>query len=207
MVDHTDTSPFSPEQARAIAAIGAIGAAQSANALSRLIGVEVKVEPPELITAPISEVPKIFGGMSAPSLGILIPFTGDLEGNNVLIFPEEGISELDALLFPDSHAAEGMRESAFAEIGNILAGTFLTVLSRLSSRVLVNQPPVVVRDMAGAIIDGILAEQGAGSSLVLVLVSRLSDSAGRSLVRAATFPDPGGTELLLEAAGRLLSTP
>ena len=127
-----------------------------------------------------------------------------MEGNALLLFPEEGIRELEGMLLGSpGQAGDDLRLSAFAEIGNILTGVLLTVLSSLSEKIVVSLPPILVRDMAGAILDSMLAEAGAWSDEVTTLVFKLTDPEGASLVRSVLIPGSTGIELFLEAAGRL----
>jgi len=192
------------EEKDAITSVLTIGTVQAGRSLSRLTGIDVQISPPEPAVLSIGDVPPLFGGLSTPAIGVLIGFHGDVEGNTLLLFPDEGISEMEGLLFPnDMVPGEDLKESAFAEVGNILSGTMLTVLSSLSERILINLPPMVVHDMAGAIIDTILAEVGASSDSVLALVSRIAKADGSSLASSVLIPDQAGIDLILEAAKRL----
>jgi len=152
----------------------------------------------------LREIPALIGGLEAPAIGVLIPFQGDMEGSALLLFPEKGIRELEEMLFGSSRqAGDDLRLSAFAEIGNILTGTLLTVLSSLSERIVVSLPPLLVQDMAGAILDTILAEVGTRSDEVTTLVFQLTGPEGANLVRSVLIPGSVGIELFLEAAVRL----
>ncbi|UCF88415.1 MAG: chemotaxis protein CheC [bacterium] len=190
------------EQVAAVAEVAAIAAAQAGSALSRLSSIHVRIADPEIVSKKIREIPGLFGGLDAPAMGVLVPFQGDMEGNALLLFPEKGISELEAVLLPSAEE-DDLRRSAFTEVGNILTGTLLTVLSSLSEKVVVSLPPFLVQDMAGAILDSMLAEIGAFSDEVTVLVLELTGPEGGSLVRSVLIPGQAGIELLLEAAGRL----
>jgi len=192
----------------AIKEICSLGAAQAGSALSRLAGVSIAVASPEVITLPLGEVPSLFGGLDAPAVGVLVPYQGDVEGNILLLFQDSGRSELEKLLFPGGSVVNReLVDSAFTETGNILSGAFITVLSRLSESLLITLPPITVKDMAGAILDTILAEIGSHADEVLALVSRLKDRTGGSLVKAVIIPDPGSIGLFLQAAARLRSDP
>lgn len=191
---------------RIIQEICSIGAVQAGKALSKLTGLEINVQTPELLTLSTGEVPSLFGGMNKPARGVMVPFRGDEEGKILLLFSDEGAAELESLLLKGSRpTSEALVDSAFLEMGNILSGAILTVLSRLAERVLINSPPLIVRDMAGAILDTILAELGTRSDDVIALVSRLSDSSGGGLVETVILPDPRGLSLFFEAAARLRS--
>lgn len=202
--DRSTTPLLSREQVAAVGEVAAIAADQAGNALSRLLRIPVRISPPEVASIRLSEIPALFGGLDSTAIGVLVPFQGDMEGNALLLFPEEGIRELEGMLLGSpGQAGDDLRLSAFAEIGNILTGVLLTVLSSLSEKIVVSLPPILVRDMAGAILDSMLAEAGAWSDEVTTLVFKLTDPEGASLVRSVLIPGSTGIELFLEAAGRL----
>ncbi len=202
--DRPTTPLLTRDQVAAVGEVATIAAEQAGSALSRLSNIPVRISAPEVTSVRLSEIPALFGDLSAPAIGVLIPFQGDMEGNALLLFPEEGIRELERMLLGSSgQAGDDLRLSAFAEIGNILTGTLLTVLSSLSERIVVSLPPLLVQDMAGAILDTILAEVGTRSDEVTTLVFQLTDPEGANLVRSVLIPGSAGIELFLEAAVRL----
>lgn len=183
-----------------------IGAVQAGKALTRLTGLDILVEDPDFITMTIGDVPSLFGGMRQPALGVLVPYGGDEEGKILLLLSEEAATELKGLILEGSRQkSEAMVDSAFLEMGNILTGAVLTILARLADRVLVNRPPILVRDMAGAILDSILAELGTLSNVAVALVYRLSHPSGGGLLETVILPDPGSLSLFTDAAERLRS--
>lgn len=198
------TTLLTGEQVAAVEEVAAIAAMQAGKALSRLSNVPIRISTPEIFNLELNEIPDLFGGLDAPAIGVLVPFQGDMEGNALLVFPEKGIKELEEMLFRSGEkAAEDLKLSAFSEIGNILTGTLLTVLSSLSERIVVSLPPFLVQDMAGALLNTILAEVGASSDEVTTLVFKLIDPQGASLVRSVLIPGEAGIELFLEAGARL----
>jgi chemotaxis protein CheC len=202
--DRPTTPLLTREQVAAVREVATIAADQAGSALSRLSKIPVRISSPEVANLRLSEIPALFGGLDAPAIGVLVPFNGDMEGNVLLLFPEEGVRELEGMLLGSpGQAGDELRLSAFSEIGNILTGALLTVLSTLSEKIVVSLPPFLVQDMAGAILDTILAEVGGRSDEVTTLVFKLTDPEGASLVRSVLIPGSAGIELFLEAAGRL----
>jgi chemotaxis protein CheC len=188
----------------AIREIGLIGAGHAATALSRLTGARVDMTVPEVEVRPIAGLPPIFASLEDPALGVLLPYGGDFDGHFLLLFPDEGVRALEEFLLRDPEGATpSMRESAIAETGSILAGSFLTMLSRMTGHILIPTPPLLVKDMAGAILDEVLSEVGTRSDRVLTLDFTLRTREGKPLARAVLIPDPTGLRLLLEAAERL----
>ena len=203
-MDRSTTPLLSGEQVAAVEKVAAIAAMQAGNALSQLSNTPISISTPEVASLKLSEIPNLFGGLETPAIGVLVPFQGDMEGNALLLFPEKGINELEELLFgPNRAAGEELKLSAFSEIGNILTGTLLTVLSSLSEKIVISLPPFLVQDMAGALLNTILAEVGAQSEEVTTLIFKLSDPRGASLVRSILIPGSAGIDLFLEAARRL----
>lgn len=188
----------------AIGRIGSIGAQHAAKALSKLTGINIRLSEPEMKTLSIGEVPELLGGMDAPAMGVLIPFHGDVAGNTLLLYTDDGVRELLNLLFSgDEEISEELSNSAIAETGNILAGALHTVMSRLTERILISLPPITVQDMAGAILDPLLAEAGSYADEVIALVFHLSDEDDTCLVRTVLIPGVECLQLMQEAANRL----
>lgn len=197
-------STLSEKQLEAISQVAAIAAAQAGNALARLSRIPVGITSADVLTLKLHEISSLFGGLSAPAIGVLVPFHGDQEGNALLLFPEAGVGALEDVLLGDGPGRdEELKLSAFAEIGNVLTGNLLTVLSTLSGKLLISLPPFPVQDMAGAILDAVLADVGAATDEATVLVFNLAASTGGNLVRSIFIPGGAGIELLLEAADRL----
>ena len=198
------STTLSEKQLEAIGQVAAIAAVQAGNAMVRLSRLPIGITSSDVLTLKLHEISSLFGGLSTPAIGVLVPFHGDMEGNALLLFPEDGVGVLEEVLLgekPDDD--EDLKLSAFAEIGNILTGNLLTVLSTLSDKVLISLPPFPVQDMAGAILDAVLADIGAATDEATVLVFNLAASTGGNLVRSVFIPGEAGIELLLEAAGRL----
>ena len=197
------STTLSEKQLEAIGQVAAIAAVQAGNALARLSRLSIGITSSDVLTLKLHEISSLFGGLSAPAIGVLVPFHGDMEGNALLLFPEDGVGVLEEVLLGEKPGDEDLKLSAFAEIGNILTGNLLTVLSTLSDKVLISLPPFPVQDMAGAILDAVLADIGAATDEATVLVFNLAASTGGNLVRSVFIPGEAGIELLLEAAGRL----
>ncbi len=202
--DRPTTFLLTGKQVEAVGEVASIAADQAGKAFSRLSKIPVRIGAPEVASIRLREIPTLIGGLDAPAIGVLVPFQGDMEGSALLLFPEKGVRELERMLLGPSRQAGGdLRLSAFAEIANVLNRNLLTVLSSLSERIVVSLEPLIVQDMAGAILDAVLAEVGTWSDKVTTLVFKLTDPEGASLLRSVLIPGSAGIELFLEAADRL----
>lgn len=195
---------FESTELAAIRHIGMIGANHAATALSRLTGARVESSIPEVKVVPFAEVLPLFETVEDPAVGVLLPYGGDIEGHFLQLFPEDGVRTLQEFLLADpAGASPAMRDSAITETASIMTGAFLTILSRLTGHILMSSPPLLVKDMAGAILDELLAEIGTGGDSLITIGTVMREEMGPVLARTLLLPDPAGVRLLLEAAGRL----
>ncbi len=202
--DSFTTPPLSMKQVEAVVQAAAIAALQAGRTLSRLLNFPVSITFSEVAGSRPDDIQALLGGLEVPAIGVFVPFRGDLEGNTLLLFPEEGVLKLARILSGvPALQKDDLPLSTLTEIGNILTGKLLTVLSNISERVIVNLPPLLVKDMAGAILDSILAEAGTWSNEVTTLVLELADSGGIVITNSILIPGSSGLELFLDAADRL----
>ena len=181
-----------------------IGMGHAATALSQLIGQTVNLKVPKVTLANLDQVPDIIGGAEQVVVGIYMRVYGDVRGNILLIFPRESAQNLNALLTGQPGSSDlilsEMHASALKEVGNILAGAYLSAMGSLLDLSLIPSVPSLAFDMAGAIVDYILAELGQESDVTLVVETEFF---GRgTLIRGHFFllPDPNSLKLILEAS-------
>lgn len=206
--ERSRSSDLTEGQIRTLHAIADLITIQSRSALSRFSNLAVHVRASNVSSLRLESIPQLLGGLNSLALGVHVPFHGDHDGNVLLLFPEDGVVELEKnLLGSRASGNRELRDSVFLEIGNILTGTILNVLASMTEKVLISSPPLLVYDMAGAILDTLLADVGSTSDEALVFVFQLADMKGDSLVRSVFIPGTAGIKLLLEAAGRLGKVP
>ena len=198
---------INPDQLDALREISNIGMGHAATALSQLTGARIELHVPRITVAPIAEVPDLIGGSDTLIAGIYMKIYGDARGNILLTFPRQSVSRLLNLLLPSGdHGTEGVlteySASALKEIGNILAGSYLSAMGNMLSLSLIPGVPSVAFDMAGAVVDYILIELGAVGDLTLVIETEFF---GNPEVSGQFFvlPDPASLEAML-TAGNLI---
>ena len=105
--------------------------------------------------------------------GIYLPVTGDIHGAALLIFPKEAAFILSDLLVKrppgTTRKLTPIDESALKEVGNIISGKYLTVLSNTLQIKIVEHIPNFSLDMFGAIIDQIITEFARKTENALVI--------------------------------------
>lgn len=142
--------------------IGNIGAGNATTALSQMINSRVEMKVPKVELLEFKEVSEIVGGAENIVVGILFALGGDIDGMMMFMMENDASSYLANLLLGDlfnpdqeDKVDEGFSEmelSALNEIGNIIAGAYLSSLSSLTNLTITSSIPYMANDMAGAIL-------------------------------------------------------
>ena len=138
------------------------GMANAISGLSQMVGRDFEISSINIRQVPAKDMPNLLGGPERMVVGVYITFSGASNGHILLAHqPEFAYTILDLLLgnAPGTcKTLDEMSQSALGEMGNV-AGTFFLNAIADSLGVLLNpSPPIVLLDMAGAILDIALAE-------------------------------------------------
>lgn len=138
--------------------IGSIGAAHAATSLSQLLDKKIEMLVPNVNFVSFDEMFDLAGGSERIVVGILKKIEGDLSGNMFYLLPIESANQLTKRLvgetsidFHNSTVSE-LAISAMQEVGNILAGAYLSALSDFTKLKIQPTVPSLCVDMVGAII-------------------------------------------------------
>ena len=147
--------------------IGNIGAGNATTALSQLINARIDMRVPKVDLLGFSELAEIVGGAETLVAGILLSLEGDVDGMMLFVLESSAAHLLvDQLMGCVSGENKGdfseMEQSALMEIGNIIAGAYLSV-------------PYLAVDMAGAILSVPAIEFGKLGDKALLIESKFKD--------------------------------
>lgn len=138
------------------------GVRNALNGLSDMVGKEIEISNLEARYIAIKDVAYLVGGPEQTTAAIYLSVSGAAEGHMIVIYRSETAFDLiDMLLGQDFGTTEALGEleiSALAEMGNIVGSFFLNALADATGLNLRVSPPSVMMDMAGAILDAVLAE-------------------------------------------------
>lgn len=136
--------------------IGNIGAGNATTALAQMLNRTISMDVPEVKIVEFKDVSAILGGEENIVAGILVRISGDIEGIMMYVLEYESVSNLLNVLLnkniTTNDKLDEMDLSALKEIGNILTGSYLTALSKLTNLSISQSPPKLAFDMAGAIL-------------------------------------------------------
>lgn len=184
--------------------VGNIGAGHAATALSNLLGSEIQMNVPRVSVVGFEEISEIVGGSEQFVIGIFLRVVGEIPGSIFFLLQVESAKRLVTDLIGDMGSAEPdefseMEISALQEIGNILAGSYLSSLADFTQKELSPTPPAIAVDMAGAILSIGLIQLG--SDFALLVDTEFVQGARNIEGHFFMLPDPGSVETLFKALG------
>lgn len=146
---------LSPVAIDCLREIGNIGSGSAANALSSMLGKNVVMKVPDVSVMDYQEVIDRMGGPEKVITGILVRLVGDVNGM-IMFLLEDSFAKvvLETFLQSDNVSVMSLDEtqlSVIREMGNIMAGSYLSALSQLTGLTIDMSVPSMTVDMLGAI--------------------------------------------------------
>ncbi len=158
--------------------IGNIGAGNATTALSQLLNSKIDMKVPNVELLGFRELPDMIGGAENLIVGILLTLEGDTDGMMMFMLEKESAHHIiNILLQKDLQSFEDFSEmdlSALNEIGNIIAGAYLSSISTLTNLTIISSVPYMAIDMAGAILSVPAIEFGKVGDKALVIKTQIA---------------------------------
>jgi len=164
--------------------IGNIGAGNATTALSTMLNIKVDMSVPNVALIPFKEIGSVIGAEEDAVVGILLTLEGDINGMMMFIFDVKSAHHLvNSLMMRDVHTDEDadlknlseMDMSALNEIGNIVAGSYLSALSGLTNLKTVSSVPSLTVDMIAALLSVPATEFGKYGDKLLMIQSQFGE--------------------------------
>jgi chemotaxis protein CheC len=151
----------------------------AAHGFSGMVGRQIHVNKATAEVVPVLTIPQIAGKADEDAVGIYLRFKGDLDGQMMMIIPYQKALELVDLMMEVSPGTTGhlgsLERSALGELGNLCGSFFLNAVSSLTYAQFQPTPPAVMVDMAGAILDVVVATTGGISENALLMQASFLD--------------------------------
>ena len=159
--------------------IGNIGAGNATTALAQLINTKIDMSVPQVSLVPFNRIADTIGSEETVLVGILLGLEGDISGMMMFLLQEKSAHNLVNILMGNPEAKEGtfdeMEMSALSEIGNIIAGSYLSALAGLTNMTIVASVPSLSVDMAGALLSVPAIEYGKIGDKVLLIQTQFGE--------------------------------
>ena len=159
--------------------IANIGAGHATTALSQLLNTKVDMKVPRVNFLEFKDLSEVIGGAENVVVGILLTLHKSIDGMMMFILEREPASQaVNRLMGRPAVQIEEFSEmdlSALQEIGNIIAGSYLSSISSFTNMAITSSVPYLAIDMAGAILSVPAIEFGKISDKALMIESAFGD--------------------------------
>lgn len=188
----------------ALKELGNIGTGHATTALAEMTGIRIAISVPEIGVMPITEIPGLVGEEEMMA-GLFFELSGDTTDYIQLLFAQDSALALVDILMGrevgSSTTLSEMDESALMEIGNILTSSFATAWADFLGISLITSPPTLAVDMAGAVMDYILATVGMMTDEVILFKTVFEGESGLFSGYFMLMPDPESLKNVLKMLG------
>jgi len=191
-------------QKDALREIGNIGAGNAATAFSQFLNRKIDMTVPSVEIMPISDVPEITGNIEEIVAGILLEVMGEAPASILFMIDKDSVEKLVGLVTDqdvDFEELDDIEISAVKEIGNIISGSYLNALNKMTNYNMIQSVPECAIDMAGAILSSSMIPLSKSSDYALLIKTQFID--GEEKIEGYFFliPEAGSLKKILEAIG------
>ncbi len=156
-----------------------IGAGNATTAISEMMGIKVNMDVPVIKFLEFKELAEVIGGAENIVTGILLGLEKDIDGMMMFVMDCSSAQRLISRIL-GTEVKEGcdfteMGLSVLQELGNIIAGSYLSAISSLTGLSISPTVPYLSVDMAGAILSVPAIEYGKVSDKALLIQSEFGD--------------------------------
>jgi chemotaxis protein CheC len=191
--------------------IGNIGAGNAATALSTLLNKKIEMNVPNVRIVSFDEMVELAGGAENVVAGVFLRIEGDAPGSMFFLLSLKQATIFIQQMIGDSEFSfektpyNELALSALQELGNILAGSYLSSLSDFTNLSLYPSVPALSIDMVGAIISFGLIELSQVGDYAIVIETALNEGGTQALdsVNGHFFllPDPDSFRTIFQSLG------
>lgn len=136
--------------------IGNIGAGNATTAIANMMGIKIEMNVPSIKLLEVSKLGTAIGSEDDTIVGIFLEVRHDIDGSMMFLLDIPSarylVNKLLMTETPEDQPFGEMELSALKEVGNIIAGSYLSALSSMTNLVIVPSVPYISVDMAGAIL-------------------------------------------------------
>lgn len=169
---------FSDMEFDVLKEISNIGAGNATTAISTMMNIKVNMAVPVIEFLEFQDLVEVIGGAENSVVGILLTLQNDIDGMMMFIMDlKSARSIVNSILSKDTDNTDfdEMELSVLQELGNIIAGSYLSAVSSLTKLCITSSIPSLAIDMAGAILSVPAIEFGKVSDKALLIQSEFGD--------------------------------
>jgi len=192
---------LSAVQLDALQEVGNIGSGNAATALSKLLNMKVDMKVPSINIVPFDDIFTRLGGDDVV-VGVIVRVLGDIQGNILFVFEkEEALYIIEALTSKKQEYVTEEGYSVIAEVGNIVASSYLDAISKFTGLNVFPSVPAVTYDMLGAILSNAFIESDQFDESVLDVETVFFHDKTKVCGQFYYIPKPGSLIKILSGLG------
>lgn len=157
--------------------LGNIGAGNATTAIANMLGMKIDMNVPNIRLMEVSKLGRAIGAEEEVVIGIFLEVQQDVEGSMMFLLDIPSARYLvNKLMMTDVSTDEPFGEmelSALKEIGNIIAGSYLSAMSSMTNLVIVPSIPYIAVDMAASILSVPAIEFGRFGDYALLIQTEI----------------------------------
>lgn len=157
--------------------IGNIGAGNATTAISNMLNLKMDMSVPNVELMPVEKIGGAIGSEEQVVVGIMLGVETDVNGSMMFLMDMDSAHKMvNLLMMRDvnyNNDFDEMDLSALKEIGNIIAGSYLSALSGLTNLTISPTVPYVSVDMAAAILSVPAIQFGLISDKALMIKTQI----------------------------------
>lgn len=178
------------------------GVNNAAFGFSGMVGRGIQFSAPVTKLVPVLTIPKIVGKPDDDAVGIYLRFSGDLDGQIMMIVPHQKALELVDLIMgvPQGTTQHlgSLERSALGELGNLCGSSFLNSIAKMVRADFRPSVPAVMVDIVGAILDIVVVTTGGLGEHALLMQANFMDGPRRVEADFWVIPDMKSLEALIK---------
>lgn len=190
-------------QLDALKEIGNIAAGNAATAFSQMVSRRVGMSVPQARIASIAELKNVFSEEEI-NIGVYQRVLGEASGNILMVLSRASAFELIDIVSPKEYIKPRIltaaNEDMLMELANIVAGSYLTTLSRMTGILFMPSVPRLTVDLTRLMLEYLL-ELNPQLRVAFVIFNELKVEESTISLELLLLPDPNALPTILKAIG------
>jgi len=157
-----------------------IGAGNAATALEQILRRKFDMFMPSIHVVPSTKAISVLGDVSRPVTCVKMGLFGDIRGEMFFIVPSEHTTRLIEVaqhsIDRENKKGDTRDYSVIAEVGNILAGVYLTAIHDFCNLSIYHTIPVFAEDMIQSLMDETIAKISIKDATIIVIINKFLTS-------------------------------
>ena len=175
-------------------------------ALSSYTGKDLKLGGYKVSLVDLRDVPLLAGDPEAPVLASYSSLDGEFEGQLMMLFRPDSAEGLVEFLLPEVLSGiepdemPDLLDSLILEVANVVGSSLINAIADGARTSILPSPPVLVKDMAGAILGSALSYSGLQDAIYVVHI-QYSLKGGRATFEIVFLPKMSSIQSLFTGDG------